>query len=110
MKTFVRAKKRGARSMGGTIRARVKGGLLQPLDKIELPEGKEVTITVFGVPTDVMSLSLYRASGWPHWPVSASPSIGMCPSPTISNQAPSECCGALPRSIVDFSPANAQKD
>lgn len=35
--------------MGGTIRARVRGGVLEPVDKIDLPEGKEVTITIFGL-------------------------------------------------------------
>lgn len=33
--------------MGGTIRARVRGGVLEPVEKIDLPEGKEVTITIF---------------------------------------------------------------
>ena len=32
--------------MSGTIRARVKRGLLEPLEKIDLPEGKEVVITI----------------------------------------------------------------
>lgn len=32
--------------MGGTIRARVKRGNLEPLEKIDLPEGKEVLITI----------------------------------------------------------------
>jgi predicted DNA-binding antitoxin AbrB/MazE fold protein len=35
--------------MGGTIRARVKGGVLEPLEKTDLPEGKEVILTVMGV-------------------------------------------------------------
>lgn len=35
--------------MGGTIRARVKGGVLEPLEKLDLPEGKEVLVTVIGV-------------------------------------------------------------
>ena len=36
--------------MGLTFRARVKGGLLEPLEKMDLPEGKEVLITVLKVP------------------------------------------------------------
>lgn len=36
--------------MGGTIRARVHRGLLEPLDAIELPEGREVTITILDLP------------------------------------------------------------
>jgi predicted DNA-binding antitoxin AbrB/MazE fold protein len=35
--------------MGETIRARVKGGVLEPLEKIDLPEGKEVLVTIIGV-------------------------------------------------------------
>ena len=36
--------------MGLTIRARVKGGKLEPLEKIDLPEGKEVLVSILGVP------------------------------------------------------------
>ena len=32
--------------MGRTIRARVKGGVLEPIEKIDLPEGKEVTVSI----------------------------------------------------------------
>ena len=35
--------------MGGTIRAGVRGGVLEPLEKTDLPEGKEVLITVMAV-------------------------------------------------------------
>ncbi|HXJ93303.1 MAG TPA: antitoxin AF2212-like protein [Terriglobia bacterium] len=35
--------------MGGTIRARVRGGVLEPLERTDLPEGQEVLITVVGV-------------------------------------------------------------
>ena len=36
--------------MGDTIRARVKGGVLEPLEKMDLPEGKEVLLSIVGVP------------------------------------------------------------
>ena len=36
--------------MGGTIRARVRGGVLEPLEKLDLPEGKEVFVRVIAVP------------------------------------------------------------
>ncbi len=36
--------------MGGTIRARVRGGVLEPLDPIALPEGREVTVTILDIP------------------------------------------------------------
>ena len=32
--------------MSDTIRARVKHGMLEPLEKIDLPEGSEVTVTI----------------------------------------------------------------
>ncbi len=37
--------------MAGTIRARVKGGMLEPLETLNLPEGKEVTVTILDVPS-----------------------------------------------------------
>lgn len=36
--------------MAGTIRARFTHGVLEPLERIDLPEGKEVTITIIDVP------------------------------------------------------------
>jgi predicted DNA-binding antitoxin AbrB/MazE fold protein len=35
--------------MGGTIPACVKEGVLVPLEETDLPEGKEVIVTVIGV-------------------------------------------------------------
>ena len=32
--------------MAEMIRARVRGGVLEPLEKVELPEGKEVYVTI----------------------------------------------------------------
>ncbi len=49
--------------MGETIRARVRHGLLEPLDRIELPEGKEVTITVMGLPANISVEAFRRAAG-----------------------------------------------
>jgi hypothetical protein len=37
--------------MGTTIRARVKGKMLEILGNVNLPEGKEVTVTVMEVPS-----------------------------------------------------------
>ena len=37
--------------MAGTIRAGVKVGLLEPLETLNLPEGKEVTVTILDVPS-----------------------------------------------------------
>ena len=37
--------------MGTPIRARVKGGVIEPLEQIDLPEGQEVMVTIL-TPTD----------------------------------------------------------
>src|SRR5438067_5123289 len=63
VKSPVRAKGKGGRSMGGTIRARVRRGLLEPLEKIDLPEGKEVTIAVLESPTELNVDAFRRAAG-----------------------------------------------
>jgi predicted DNA-binding antitoxin AbrB/MazE fold protein len=49
--------------MGGTIRARVKGGVLEPLERTDLPEGKEVLITVIGVAEDPDDQAFLRSKG-----------------------------------------------
>lgn len=52
--------------MGGPIRARVKGGLLEPLEKINLPEGEEVTLTILEAPRRAPNREVFRraAGGW----------------------------------------------
>ena len=37
-------------TMGGTVRAKVKEGVLRPLDKLDLPEGQEVTVNILAIP------------------------------------------------------------
>ena len=49
--------------MGETIRARVKGGVLEPLDKVDLPEGKEVLVTIVEVPARGNREAFRRAFG-----------------------------------------------
>ena len=49
--------------MGETIRARVKGGVLEPMDKVDLPEGKEVLVTIIGVPARGNRDAFLRAFG-----------------------------------------------
>ncbi len=51
--------------MGGTIRVRVRSGMLEPVEKLELPEGKEVTITIIDVPSEA-DVDAFRRSfgGW----------------------------------------------
>ena len=51
--------------MGGTIRVRVRSGMLEPLDKLNLPEGKEVVITILDAPTEAdIEASKRAAGGW----------------------------------------------
>jgi predicted DNA-binding antitoxin AbrB/MazE fold protein len=49
--------------MGATVRARVKGGILEPLEKLDLPEGIEVLVTVIEVPARHSGEGLRRSFG-----------------------------------------------
>lgn len=51
--------------MGGTIRARIRSGMIEPLEKLDVPEGSEVMITILEVPTE-RDLEAFRrsAGGW----------------------------------------------
>ena len=49
--------------MGLSIRARVKDGKLEPLEKIDLPEGKEVLVTILRVPTSEDAEAFRRSAG-----------------------------------------------
>ncbi len=46
-----------------TIRARVKGGKLEPPEKIDLPEGKEVLVTILRVPRSRDAEAFRRSFG-----------------------------------------------
>jgi len=48
-----------------TIKARYSCGVLEPLEKVELAEGQEVTVTIFSVPLRIDEDFLTRtAGGW----------------------------------------------
>jgi predicted DNA-binding antitoxin AbrB/MazE fold protein len=65
MKLTTIRKKRRSVSMAETIRARVKAGRLELLEKINLPEGTEVTVTILKMPTSKGAEGLRRsAGGW----------------------------------------------
>ena len=49
--------------MGGTIRACVREGVLVPLEKTDLPEGKEVIVTVIGVSQGPDDEAFLRSAG-----------------------------------------------
>jgi predicted DNA-binding antitoxin AbrB/MazE fold protein len=51
--------------MRGTIRARVKRGMLELLDNIDLPEGTEVMVTILAAPSpEDREASRRAAGGW----------------------------------------------
>jgi hypothetical protein len=53
------------RQVGTTIKARFSGGVLEPLEKLELMEGQEVTVTIFSLPLKRDPDWLTRtAGGW----------------------------------------------
>jgi predicted DNA-binding antitoxin AbrB/MazE fold protein len=47
--------------MSCTIRVRVRSGMLEPLEPVELPEGQEVTVTILEVPS-VPDMEAFRRS------------------------------------------------
>jgi predicted DNA-binding antitoxin AbrB/MazE fold protein len=49
--------------MSGTIRARIKGGVIEPLEQMDLPEGQEVMVTILTVPTVTDHNAFQRSAG-----------------------------------------------
>ena len=49
--------------MAGTVRARMRGGMLELLEKVDLPEGKEVSVTILETPGAQSSEGLTRSAG-----------------------------------------------
>ena len=49
--------------MSTTVRARVRSGMLELLEKVDLPEGKEVTITILDVPASGDQEAFRRSAG-----------------------------------------------
>ena len=47
-----------------TIRARVRDGRLEPVEKLDLPEGKEVTITILDLPEQDAEAFRRSFGGW----------------------------------------------
>jgi predicted DNA-binding antitoxin AbrB/MazE fold protein len=55
----------GKKAMAGTIRARVGRGVLKLLGKIDIPEGKEVSVTILETPARRDAEGLRKsAGGW----------------------------------------------
>lgn len=52
-------------AMGGSFRARIKNGVLEPLEKIDLPEGTEVIVVVHRTPSNFdVEASRRTAGSW----------------------------------------------
>jgi hypothetical protein len=52
-------------AVGTTIRARFLHGLLEPPDRLDVPDGEVVTITIIRLPTTATGSGLERsAGGW----------------------------------------------
>jgi len=49
--------------MRNTVRARVKAGLLELLESVDLPEGAEVTVTILDAPSTADREAFRRAAG-----------------------------------------------
>ena len=51
--------------MSGTVRARMKRGMLELLEKVDIPEGTEVSVTILETPRTKNADGLRRsAGGW----------------------------------------------
>lgn len=49
--------------MGGTIRARFSKGVIKPLEKVDITEGKEITVTILEIPSVSKEGAFERAAG-----------------------------------------------
>ena len=49
--------------IGKTIRARFSNGLIEPLEKVEIPDGKEITVTIIDIPSVSNDYPFKRAAG-----------------------------------------------
>ncbi len=49
--------------MYSTIRARIRGGTLEPVERVDLPEGTEVTLTILRVSHEKSGDPFERAAG-----------------------------------------------
>jgi predicted DNA-binding antitoxin AbrB/MazE fold protein len=59
------ANNRRKKAMAGTVRARVGRGVLELLEKVDIPEGKEVSVTILDIPSSTDKEAFRRsAGGW----------------------------------------------
>jgi len=65
MRALLRINRRRENHMSRTVRARVKRGMLELLDRVDLPEGTEVSVTILEMPASKSAEGLRRsAGGW----------------------------------------------
>jgi predicted DNA-binding antitoxin AbrB/MazE fold protein len=59
-------KSRGGVRMSKTIRARFSKGIIEPLEKVDIDEGKEITVTIIEIPAPSKKEDALEASagGW----------------------------------------------
>jgi predicted DNA-binding antitoxin AbrB/MazE fold protein len=50
-------------STGDAVRARIRSGVIEPLEALDLPEGEEVLVTIFRAPSAGKAASFHRAAG-----------------------------------------------
>jgi predicted DNA-binding antitoxin AbrB/MazE fold protein len=53
----------GGMKMGKTVKARFSKGVIKPLEKIEMEEGKEITITIMEAPSKQKSAAFKKSAG-----------------------------------------------
>ncbi len=64
MGIFTPTKRRKA-ALAGTVRARMRRGVLELLEKVDIPEGKEVNVTILETPSGCSVEGLrMSAGGW----------------------------------------------
>lgn len=49
--------------MRKTIRARFSRGIIEPLEKVDIDEGKEITVTIMEFPSDLKENAFERSAG-----------------------------------------------
>jgi hypothetical protein len=62
MRLFTRATRK-EKAMAGTVRARVRRGGLEFLEKVDIPEGTEVSVTILETPEERDLDAFRRAAG-----------------------------------------------
>jgi len=79
----------GRHTMSATIRARMKGGMIEPLEQVDLPDGQNIMVTIITSPSNQDSESFRSSAGKWNGTVDADTLISNIytdPSPVPSRQ------------------------